>query len=103
MAQEEHQKKEKLEENSPTMKIEAWTEWTTYVGYGDVGSSCKARCEERQKILHDGEAAAQTATAVVQQPVRARARMQQLQNVSQGSSVYKETYGRRRYAISHEN
>ena len=29
----------------------------TYVGYGDAGSSCEARREERQKILHDGEAA----------------------------------------------
>ena len=28
-----------------------------YVGYGDAGSSCEARREERQKILHDGEAA----------------------------------------------
>ena len=33
------------------------TERTTYVGYGDAGSSCKARREEWQKILHDGEAA----------------------------------------------
>ena len=28
-----------------------------YIGYGDAGSSCEARREERQKILHDGEAA----------------------------------------------
>ena len=28
-----------------------------YVGYGDARSSYEARCEERQKIPHDGEAA----------------------------------------------
>jgi hypothetical protein len=76
------------------------TERATYVGYGDTGSSCKARREERQKILHDGEAAAAAAT---RQPDGPRARMQQLRNGSQGSSVYKGTYGRRRYAVSRKN
>jgi hypothetical protein len=71
------------------------TERTTSVGYGDAGSFCKARREERQKIFYDGEAAARTATTEARQPDGARARMQQLRNVSQGSSVYKETYSQR--------
>ena len=74
-----------------------------YIGYGDVGSSCEARREEQQKIFHDGEAAARTATATARQPDGARARMQQLRNGSQGSSVYKGTYGRRRYDVSRGN